>query len=215
MVLRVWLREEELQGLLMIKSFKAVALGLSLLFATVSVCSAQDLQKGLAAAQKGDYASAMREFRPLAAQGNAIAQFMLGSMYAEGLGVTRDYKEAARLYGLAAAQGDANAQYNLGVMYAEGLGVTQDYKEAVRLYGLAAAQGHADAQNNLGGMYGNGQGVIQDNVYAHMWLNIAASGGDASAVKNRDIVASRMTAADISKAQDLARECVKKKFKGC
>ena len=62
-MLRVWVREEELQGLLMIKSFKAVALWLSLLFATVSVCSAQDLQKGLAAAQKGDYAAAVRRQR--------------------------------------------------------------------------------------------------------------------------------------------------------
>ena len=48
-----------------------------------------------------------------------------------------------------------------------------------------------------------------------MWWNIAASSGHASAVKNRDIVAEKMTAADISKAQDLARECVKKNYKGC
>jgi len=178
-VLRVWVREEELQGLLMIKSFKAVALGLSLLLANVSVCYGQDFAKGLEAAQKGDYATALRELRPLA------------------------------------AQGDARAQYNLGVMYDNGQGVTQDYKEAVRLYGLAAAQGFATAQYNLGLMYAKGDGVIQDNIYAHMWLNIAASSGLASAVKNRDIVAKTMTAADISKAQGLARECVKKNYKGC
>ena len=110
---------------------------------------------------------------------------------------------------------NAIAQYNLGVMYDNGQGVTQDYKEAVRLYGLAAAQGDASAQVNLGVMYANGQGVTQDNVYAHMWWNIAASSGDANAVKLRDIVAGKMTAADISKAQGLARECVKKKFKAC
>ena len=57
--------------------------------------------------------------------------------------------------------------------------------------------------------------VIQDNVYSHMWLNIAASSGDADAVNNRDIVAQNMTAADISKAQELARACVAKKYKGC
>ena len=184
MVLRVWVREEELQGLLMIKSFKAVALGLSLLFATVSVCSAQDLQKGLAAAQKGDYASAMREFRHLAAQGNAIAQFMLGSMYAEGLGVTRDYKEAVRLYGLAAAQGDAHAQSNLGAMYDNGQGVTQDYKEAVRLYGLAAAKGYAPAQSNLGVMYEKGWGVTQDYKEALRLFGLSAAQGNADAQNN-------------------------------
>ncbi|MDA1021898.1 MAG: sel1 repeat family protein, partial [Proteobacteria bacterium] len=60
-----------------------------------------------------------------------------------------------------------------------------------------------------------GKGVTQDNVYAHMWYNIGASNGDADAVTNRDIVAKEMTPADISNAQKLARECVKKNYKGC
>ena len=64
-------------------------------------------------------------------------------------------------------------------------------------------------------MYFNGNGVIQDNVYAHMWWNIAASSGNDAAVIDRDMVAKKMTAADISKAQELARECVKKNYKGC
>jgi hypothetical protein len=60
-----------------------------------------------------------------------------------------------------------------------------------------------------------GQGVGNDDVYAHMWLNISASTGTAKAAKARDMVATRMTSADISKAQRLARECVKKDYKGC
>ena len=76
-------------------------------------------------------------------------------------------------------------------------------------------QGLADAQHNLGVMYSKGQGVIQDNVYAHMWLNIAASSGGKVVVKNRDILTKQMTPADISAAQKLARECVRKNFKGC
>ena len=80
---------------------------------------------------------------------------------------------------------------------------------------LSAEQGHSGAQHILGLMYGNGLGVIQDNIYSHMWINIAASNGNKNAVKNRDIVAERMTAADISKAQSLTRACVEKKFKGC
>jgi len=64
-------------------------------------------------------------------------------------------------------------------------------------------------------MCGRGHGVIYDIVCAHMWFNIAASNGDADTVKNRDIIAKQMTAADISKAQGLARACVAKKYKGC
>ena len=45
---------------------------------------AQDLQKGLAAAQAGDYATALQEWRPLAEQGDASAQYNLGTMYDNG-----------------------------------------------------------------------------------------------------------------------------------
>ena len=49
-----------------------------------------------------------------------------------------------------------------------------------------------------------------------MWLNIAASSGkNKNVTKNRDIAAKRMTPAELSTAQRLARECVRKKFKGC
>ena len=126
-----------------------------------------------------------------------------------------DYKKAARLFESFAKAGDALAQFNLALMYTNGDGVLQDYKEGMKWYRLSAEQGNAEAQNFLGGMYVNGNGVIRDNVYAHMWFNIAASSGDAKAVKNRDIIAKTMTPADISKAQDLARECVKKNYKGC
>ena len=100
-------------------------------------------------------------------------------------------------------------------MYYDGKGVSQDYSTAVKWYSLSAKQGNVGAQNFLGVMYGLGNGVIQDNVYAHMWFNIAASQGDENAVKGRDMIAKEMTPADISTAQKLARECVKKNYKGC
>ena len=59
------------------------------------------------------------------------------------------------------------------------------------------------------------RGVLQDYVYAYMWVNIIASNGSESGVELRDIVAKQMTPADISAAQKLARECVRKKYKGC
>jgi len=72
------------------------------------------------------------------------------------------------------------------------------------------------AQTNLGVRYAKGEGVPQDYVQAHMWLNIAISnfppGEDRDkAVKNRDLLAKRMTPAQISEAQKLAREWKPKK----
>ncbi|MRD72059.1 sel1 repeat family protein, partial [Rhodocyclus tenuis] len=72
--------------------------------------------EGLAAYEKNDFKTALREFRPMAVSGDARAQFALGVMYENGRGIAQDYKEAVRWYRLAAEQGDATAQYNLGVM---------------------------------------------------------------------------------------------------
>ena len=64
-------------------------------------------------------------------------------------------------------------------------------------------------------MYDNGKGVLQDYVYAHMWANITASNGEKNGAEVRDIIAKDMTPSQIEKAQDLARECVAKNYKGC
>ena len=68
-------------------------------------------------------------------------------------------------------------------------------------------------------MYSNGQGVPQDFVRTHMWYIVAAaaSSGDEGkmAIKFRDRAASRMTAAQIGQAQEMARRCQETKFKEC
>ena len=96
-----------------------------------------------------------------AEQGDAEAQFKLGSIYSKGKGVPKDFVEAVRWYRKAADQGFAPAQDNLGTMYADGRGVAQDYVEAARWYRKAADQGNALAEFNLGAKYDNGQGVPQ------------------------------------------------------
>ena len=88
--------------------------------------NAGPLEDGEAALSRGDYATALSLFRPLAAQGNAKAQFTLGYMYDNGEGVVQDHKEAVKWYQLAATLGDGTAQYNLGRMYRHGLGVTKN-----------------------------------------------------------------------------------------
>ena len=92
----------------------------------------------MAAYYRGDYATALREWRPLAEQGNAEAQFNLGVMYSNGYGVPQDDAEAARWYRKAAEQGVAEAQFLLGFMYRDGHGVPQDYAQAHKWYNLAA-----------------------------------------------------------------------------
>ena len=152
---------------------------------STGVCLSADFQKGFDAHERGDYATALKEFAPLAEQGDARAQTHLGLFYDKGLGVPQNYWAAVMWYTLAAEQGNASAQYSLGLMYAEERGVPQDYKTALKWYRLAAAQGHADPRFDLVFRYARAQGVIQDNVYAHMWWNIAASTGEEETTKKQ------------------------------
>jgi TPR repeat protein len=105
-----------------------------------------DYQKGLDALESGDYATAFKEWKPLAEQGNAQTKYNLGVMYSDGQGVTQDYQAAFKL---AAEQGDADAQFNLGLMYASGRGVIQDYARAHMWWNIASSQGDKDAAKNM------------------------------------------------------------------
>ena len=84
-------------------------------------------QEGMDAYERGDYETALKEWRPLAERGNEAAQANLGFMYAKGQGVPQDYQEAAKRIRLAAMQGNAKAQFTLGNMYYKGKGLPQDY----------------------------------------------------------------------------------------
>ena len=80
----------------------------------------------------------------------------------------------------------------------------------MKWYTFAAEQGFAHAQNNLGLMYANGLGVPQDDKTALKWYILAAGQGDADAQTNLGLMYRK-----IAEAQKLARECMKKNYKGC
>ncbi len=129
-----------------IKGFLA---GGVLALALFGIAAARPLEHGEAAYLRGDYATAMSLWRPLAERGNAVAQARLGWMYEKGEGVPQDYAQAAAWYLKAAEQGNAVAQSDLGVMYEYGEGVPQDYAQAAAWYRKAAEQGNAIAENAL------------------------------------------------------------------
>jgi TPR repeat protein len=179
----------------------------------VSDAAKDAFQQGLAAYNRGDYATALKHWRPLAEQGDAWAQNNLGVMYAKGRGVPQDDKEAIRWFRKAAEQGNANAQAALGVMYEEGRGVPQDFKEAIRWFRKAAEQGDAGAQAMLGIMYEGGRGVPQDKVLAYALYNLSAATGSSDvsnlASKNRAQLLEELTPAELEAGQALTRELMK------
>lgn len=163
-----------------------------------------DFRLGEEAYLAEDYKTAMREWAPLAARGDAEAQNMVGFMYRWGQGVAQDFEAARHWYRLAAEQGYPTAQSNLGLLYRYGLGVPKDYGKAFRWFLRAAEQGHAAGQNHVGLMFYKGEGVEQDYIQAYQWAFLAAEQGVDAAVQALSILEDEMTPAQIAEAKALA-----------
>ncbi|MDZ7667490.1 MAG: SEL1-like repeat protein [Desulfotignum sp.] len=86
---------------------------LFMLFVGLLVCTpmgaSADYSDGLHQYLRGQYSNALNEFTPLANEGNPEAQYILGSMYAQGKGVLQDYAQAHAWFNLAASQGHGKA----------------------------------------------------------------------------------------------------------
>jgi uncharacterized protein len=131
-----------------------------------------------AAYKEGRYATALRLARPLAAEGNARAQSLLGLLYDRGLGgVPQDKAEALKWFHSAADLGDGQAQYNLGLSYAKGEAGEPDNVRSHMWFNLAAAN-----------------------------LPVSDTSNRAAARKDRDVVAAKMSPGQIAEAQRLARD---------
>ena len=131
---------------------RRISIGLALALLLVLPAAATDLQHAFNADKRGDYATAIRIWRPLAERGNADAQFNLALTYRYGRGNPRDDGLAVKWYRKAAVQGDERAQFSLGVMYFGATGVPRDFVQAYMWVSLAAAKGYkggAKAKNAM------------------------------------------------------------------
>ena len=156
-----------------------LCLSLSLSIVSTGMSWSGDYQKGLYAAQSGNYIAALKEWRPLAEQGHSESQFVLG------------------------------------LLYRNGKGVEKDFSTAIKWYLLAAENGHAKAQAKLGYMYVNGEGVNKNYVRAYMWGRLSEINENSEGSELKRIMTIELTPAKIEEAERLARDCIKKNYKGC
>ncbi len=141
-----------------------------------------DTAAGMEAFRNKDYAKAFREWKAAADAGQAEAQFDLGLLYAQGLGVRRDMTEAARWYRQAAEQGNAEAEFALGQMYSRGWGVPRDEADAIRWLQLANTPDTNGPPTEWAIV--EGYGIAQDQKLAAHWYQLAAEKGHAEAQFN-------------------------------
>ena len=97
------------------------------------------MSEGMAAVTVGDYPKAISEFQPLAANGDAAAQYQLAKIYLEGHGPADGVPQGIDLMTKAANGNYPEAQAQLGLMYAMGLGVPVDNAKAYEWLNKAVA----------------------------------------------------------------------------
>lgn len=134
---------------------------------------------------KPDFAKALELLQAEFQNGNVLAVFDLGRMYADGLGVEidtvkaqEDYKQALDGFLFAENQKPWKyLEYRIGKMYSQGLGTEQDYKTAARWFEKSSEQKYKFAEYSLGGLFYRGQGVKQDYEKAlELYLRSAKQG---------------------------------------
>lgn len=162
-------------------------------------------------------------FYQLAAeQGMSNAQYNLAAAYSVGRGVAQNFSKTEYWYSKCGEQeptADAVTpvlcRHFLGNMYYQGDEIAQNYKKAMFWFKKASEFKSQDSMANVGIMYANGEGVMQDYVLAHMWFNLASSLGSDNGKKYRNMLSEDMSVSDVSKAQELARLCIKNSYKEC
>jgi TPR repeat protein len=158
----------------------ATRLGMIVLLLAVPALA--DTAAGLAAFKAKDYGRAFKEWKSAADAGQAEAQFDLGVLYAQGLGVQRDLTEATKWYRKAANQGNAEAEFALGQMYSRGWGVPNDEADAVRWFQMANSVDSDGPPTGWSAV--SGYGVEKDSKQAAKWYRLAADKGHAEAQFN-------------------------------
>ena len=146
---------------------------LAWLIALSAPLSAQSVAAGADAWAKGDYDTAVENWRPLAEKGDPDAQFNLGQAYRWGRGVTANLSAAQTWYERAAGSGQMDAQVILGLMLFQ----NGDHAAGLRWLKAASEKGEPRAMLIYGTALYNGDSVPQDAVLGYAYVSRAAAQG--------------------------------------
>jgi TPR repeat protein len=128
--------------------------------------NAEQLQKGAAAHEAGDFTAARRILKPLAEKGDDNAGFAMGLMAARGEGGQQDFREAERWWTSSAASGNPLSQFNLGLLHYTGVLGSKNYVKAREFWTAAIKQKQPDAFFGMGILLVNGADGVPKDVAA-------------------------------------------------
>lgn len=130
---------------------------------------------------QGQYITALELAVQSAERGEPTAHTLVGRIYAEGLGTSKNTPLAAQWYARGAELGDPEAMFAYGLLLAEGTGLDKDRAEAARYFEAAALKRHPLANYNLALMFLGGDGKPENPYRAFAHMRFAAEAGVVTA----------------------------------
>lgn len=178
----------------------ALTVAIACLIGGSAAASAQ-LAKGIELFDRAEFDAAERELAPLAKNGDAKAQYVLGVMYLNGMVQPPSKTAALEMMIRSGELGFDRAYVELARMYREGHGVDQDFAKSFFWSMKAANAGDVGAQLQVADSLAFGHGVKRDPGEAYKWYEIAIHYWGSLAANARDIVAESMSAEQIAESK--------------
>ena len=167
------------------------------------------------ALERQDYKTALYYLSFFAANGDTKANYNLGIMYRDGLGVKKDDVHSLTHFIEAAENGHMLGNYAVGLAFLKGKGSDIDVKTAIHYLTEAAFLGHAMSPVEIGGLYFRGRLVKKDFVSAYFWWSLARDRNAPRASRNLDVLLSKMSQEQKRQAFLMQNRCKKLTLRQC
>ena len=198
------------------RKIKPVVISLFFICAAFAgVAKADAYLRGFQALEQKDYKTALYFLSLFAANGDARANYNLGIMYREGLGVTQDDIEALTHFIAAAEDGHMLGNYAVGLAFLRGRGSDVDAEAALFYLKEATLLGHALSPVEIGRVYFDGKLTEKDVVAAHFWWSVARDRNAPRATEYLNSLSRQMSETQKQKAALQQQRCRTQTLRQC
>ena len=172
-----------------------------------NVSRADDYKRAFEALAANDYKTAAYYLSFFASNGDARAQYNLGVLYRDGLGVEINPKVSLSWFLLAAEQNHMLANYAVGLLLRDGPANVKNPERASFYLKEAVYLGHALAPLELGNMYLSGDYVPMDRALAFILWSISAERNAPGAEENIAALTDSLSVEEMDSIKNILRRC--------
>ena len=198
----------------MIKAQSAVIAILFYLCSSLAL-KADDYAKAFEALERGDYETATFYLSFYASNGDSVAQYNMGLLYRDGLGVEKNPKVALSWFYLAAHQRHMLSNFAIAKLLEKHTDLADREKGRLHFLKEAAFLGHAIAPLEIGNFYYLRQETDYDLVRAMVWWIVSSDRNAPGAVEMISSISPSLDHSQMDQVSVKLAECDNKTYRDC